>query len=152
MKKIATIIILSIFIFGCSSTPKIADTITGKPEIVINSTDLNIIKNDIIGELLIAGYTVVQDTPRLLELQRRTRDNEDIAAYFMSVGNAYSTNYRTVSVNFLKSDDSVRIVVSTFFRAHLPYGEVSSAPITNNEVFNYWQEYLDKLKIKIKTF
>jgi hypothetical protein len=149
--KLVILAILSVFLFSCASAPeRIADTITGKPEVVINSTDLNRIKTQIIGDRLIDGYTVVKDTPYLLELQRQTKDNEDMVAYFMSVGNAYSTNYRTISVNFLKSKDSVRVVVATFLKAHMLYGQVNSAEITSNEVFNTWQKYLNDLKIKIE--
>jgi hypothetical protein len=151
LKKIATLVVLSIFLFSCASAPeKITNTVTGKPEIIINTLDVTNIKGQIISDMLIDGYMVIQETPHLLELQRATKGNEDLAAYFMSVGNSYSTNYRVVAINFIKSKDSTRIVATNFMKSNMALGQVNKSVINNNKLFNIWQEYLYELKDKIE--
>jgi O-acetylhomoserine/O-acetylserine sulfhydrylase-like pyridoxal-dependent enzyme len=148
--KILPILLLSIFLFSCASAPeRVSKTASGKPEVVINFANVDEIKAQIISDRLNDGYMIANDTPFLLELQRRTKGNEDFAAYF-AVGNAYSTNYRTISVNFIKSNESVRIVVASYLKAHMPFGQVNTSEITSNNVYNLWQKYLNNLKHKFE--
>jgi len=143
-------LVITLFLASCASMPdKIQNTPTGKPEVIINYSNVDDIKASLIADYLIDGYTVTKDTPYLLELQRNTKGNEDFAAYF-AVGNAYSSNYRLVSINLIKSDGKVRVVVTNSFKAHMPFGQVNTAEITNNKVFNFWQTYLNGLKKKFE--
>jgi len=139
-----------VFLTGCATpAQKITDTPSGKPEAIIKA-DTNEIKEAIISDMVNHGYQIEKDTPYLLEMARRTKDNEDIAAYFL-VGNAYSTNHRVVTYTFVKTDEGVRVIASPSIRAQFQGGKINSADLSGNgNVYNTFQTHLLEIKARIE--
>lgn len=105
---------------GCvTQQPKMTQTASGKPEVVIATTDVDAIKSAVISSLVNHGYTVEKDTPYELEMTRPTNSTENLAAS-LSIGNSYSTNSRVATYMFAKQNGSVRVIVHMFLRAQMP--------------------------------
>lgn len=142
--------VLAALLAGCAtSVQRITNTPSGKPEAVI-AADLNAIKGAILADMVNHGYQIEKDTDYLLEMARPTKDNEDIAAYFL-VGNAYSTNHRVVAYTLVKTQEGVRVIGSASIRAQLPGGQINSADLSSNgNVYNTLQTHLFEIRTKVE--
>jgi|GEM_PF-2799612 len=139
-------------LFGCAqSVPKITQTMSGKPEVMINSTNTNSIKAEIINRMMNEKYQLVKDTSYLLEFNRPANSNENFAAA-LSIGNSYSNNFRVSTFTFLTDNDSTKIIVSLSLQAQMPMGQVNTMPLNDNgNVYNSYQTFLFDIKKKIES-
>jgi hypothetical protein len=150
IRRDSGLVFLAVLLAGCAApVQRISNTPSGKPEVVI-AAELTAIKGAIIADRVNHGYQIEKDTDYLLELARPTKDNEDIAAYFL-VGNAYSTNHRVVAYTFVKTPEGVRVIGSPTIRAQLPGGQINSADLSNNgNVYNTFQTHLFEVKTVVE--
>jgi hypothetical protein len=149
--RILGILIVVFGLSGCGTpVTKSVMTASGKPEVVITTTEVGQIKAMIIGDLVNHGYSVEQDTEYSLTLARPTKGMEDVAAS-IGTGNAYSTNRRVANYTFIKQGDSVRVIGSSSLRAQMPGGQVRSNSLDDNaNIFNTFQQQLQEIKTKIE--
>ena len=145
---IATLAIL--FFAGCATPPaKIANTASGRPEVIIADTQVGRVKSLLIGELVNDGYSIEQDTDYSLTMSRDLKGGEQIGAA-MLVGNSYSSNSRLTSFNFVQGGQNLRVIASGTIRAVMPGGKTNTLSLDNNNaVFNILQELLNEIKERI---
>ena len=125
-------------------------TPSGKPEVVINTSDVGPIKALLIGTLLNYGYSLEQDTPYSLTLARPLKGMEEVGAS-LSTGNSYSSNSRVTTFTFVKQADGIRVVASSAWRAQMPGGQIRTTPLDDNGgIFNTYQTELLAIKAKIE--
>jgi len=138
---------LSLFMFsGCVTIEKSTVTASGKPEVVIATTDTGRIKALLIGELLNHGYSVVSDNEYALSLTRPTKGMEDVAAS-LAAGNTYSTNLRYATYNFVPlGNGTIRVIASSGWRAQMVGGQIRDEPLNNGNVYNTFQKQLLEVK------
>lgn len=145
-------LLVAALLVGCAApVAKITSTSSGKPEVVIHTTDVGAIKSLILADLINYGYQIEKDTPYLLELTRPANSTENFGAS-LSIGNAYSTNYRVASYTFVQTNDGIRVIASAALRAQLPGGQVNSSPLNDNgNVYNTFQKQLLDIKKKLES-
>jgi len=118
---------------------------------MINSTNTNSIKAEIINRMMNEKYQLVKDTSYLLEFNRPANSNENFAAA-LSIGNSYSNNFRVSTFTFLTDNDSTKIIVSLSLQAQMPMGQVNTMPLNDNgNVYNSYQTFLFDIKKKIES-
>lgn len=152
MKTISLLFFWSFFAIGCASTPKIAMTPSGRPEVTIASADLGRIKSAIISQWINDGYAVEWDSEYMLELTRATKGAEDFAASLVA-GNATTTNSRVATFTFAQAGESAwRVVASNSVRAVFQNGRVNTNSVDGNaELFNSYQRTLLGIKSVIES-
>src|SRR5271157_5337266 len=92
---------------GCVGQPAATSrTVSGRPEIVIASRDIDAMKSDLIGEMVHFGYQVDRNSQDLLEISRAATD--PITEH--AVGNADSTHRRVITYTFMRLGVSTRII------------------------------------------
>jgi hypothetical protein len=118
-------------------------TVSGKPEVVIVSRDIDAMKSNLTESLLKYGYQKDKDTPDTLSLWRTTTD--PITAH--AVGNTDSMHQRVVTYTFSKQGQSTRIIAEISMRAQLPGGQVDTVSLNDSgTLYGLLQQQLDKLK------
>lgn len=118
-------------------------TVSGRPEIVIASRDIDAMKSQLIGEMVHFGYQVDSNSRDLLEISRNATDL--ITAH--AVGSADGPHRRVVIYTFIQQGVSTRIIADVSMRAQLPGGQVDTVSLNDNgTVYGFFQKQLDKLK------
>lgn len=139
-----------VILSGCTTVPKMCQTASGKPEVTIKSTDISLIKSEIITDMMNSNYNIVKDTDYMLEMTRPATSGENFTAG-MSIGNTYSTNYRSAIFNLAKLKTGTRVVASLALKAQLPGGQVNSMSMNDNgNVFNSYQQMLMDIQEKVE--
>lgn len=144
------VVCIGLVLGGCvAPVPKMVETASGKPEIVINS-DLASIKSAIINELVNHNYTVEEDTDYMLRMSRPLDASENLIAA-MTVGNSYSVNKRLAVYQFIKLPEGYRVLVSPSMTSQMPGGQVNTVEISDNgDVFNTFQRGLIQIKATLE--
>lgn len=147
IKKLFIFAILTLS--GCAAPiEKISSTTSGKPETIIKS-DVQTIKNELINYASNFGYNIEGDTPYSISFSRPTNSSEDTLAR-LRAGNAYSSNERTVSYTFIKTELGIRIIATPTIRARMPGGMINTVELSNmNNYYNVYQEHLNSMKSKL---
>jgi len=154
MKKISIITTILLFstvlLSGCVTAPKkITHTESGKPEVIINTDSVDNIKTALISKMLKSNYQLIRDTQYIMEFKRPANFNENLNAS-LSIGNAYSSNYRVTIFTFIKTKVGIRVISSASLQAQLPGGQVNSMPLNSGNVYNIYQRMLFDLKSKLE--
>lgn len=56
--NVIVVVFMSLFcLYGCAQQPRIAHTQSGSPEILINSEDIDLVKSEIIANMMSKGFT-----------------------------------------------------------------------------------------------
>jgi hypothetical protein len=145
-------VLLAIFLGGCATAvPKITQTSSGKPEVVINTTNTDQIKAEIINKMMNEQYQLVKDTSYLLEFNRPANSNENLAAA-LSIGNSYSNNSRVATFTIINNNETTKIIVSLSLQAQMPMGQINTMPLNNNgNVYNIYQNMLFDIKNRVES-
>lgn len=117
--------------------------VSGRPEVVIASGDIDAMKSSLAGEMAQFGYQVDRNSEGLLELSRATTDLITAS----EVGNPGSAHRRVVTYTFTRQGVSTRIIADVSIRAQLPGGQVDTVSLNDNgAVYGFVQKQLDQLK------
>lgn len=145
-------LLLALLLIGCAApVPKLTQTQSGKPEVVINATNTDQIKTEIINKMMNEKYELVRDTPYLLEFHRPANSTEDFAAA-LSIGNSYSRNFRVAVFTIIKDNDNTKVVVSLSLQAQMPMGQINTMPLNDSgNVYNIYQNMLFDIKKKVES-
>ncbi len=134
---------------GCATTEAPhAQTQSGKPEVTIATKDGDRIKSEIMAAMITAGYTLDKDSSFMLQFRGPVTAGETFLLG-MTVGNSYSSNWRTVSFNFLPVDASTRVIAVSSLNAQLPGGQTNGLDATGKH-FDELQQLLSTVKSKVE--
>ena len=141
---------LSLFLVACGSNPpKISDTKTGYPEIVI-SRPAKLIKPHLVSDALDRGYTLKADTDYMLEFTRPPRTAGESLGASLIVGNSYSNNTIELQYTLVETQGKTRVVGKLWTQAVMPFGKVNRQPNNNGSSFNAIQGFFNDLKNKLQ--
>ena len=152
MKNPLAVALLIFGLTGCVATaPKISETASGNPEVVVKTQNIEAIQNLIIDDMVNFKYVIEAQTKNLLRMSRPGQGNEALGAYLKGVGNAYSATERVATYNFISTDAGVRVIAISEIRSRLPGGQVNSASLSgNSNVYNEFQKQLTDIKAKLE--
>ncbi len=142
---------LALGLFGCATpVAKMVENPSGKPEVTIASKDVDHIKSEIVSAMLNEKFNIEKDTPYMIEFRGAPTSGQDLAIA-MTVGNAYSTNWRSVAFTFATLESGTRVIASLSLKAQMPLGQINSVSMDNNgAAFNSYQVFLNGLKAKLE--
>lgn len=155
--RLASLILLAALTAGCVTQPaRLSDTASGRPEAVIRSTDVDLIKARITREMLTlkasSRYSLETDSPLRLVFSRSLLGTgmEAFAASLM-VGNLYSTEYMVVRFTLIPESDTTTVVGETLIRANFTTGGTKEASLDSNaSVYNELHLLLQRVKGSIE--
>lgn len=85
----------------------------------------------------------------MVEMKRDLRGSQTILGTLD--GNAYSTNYRLVTMNFAKLSGGIRVLISNRLDSQMPGGQIKTMGLDSNvQIFNMNQQFLIDLKAKLE--
>lgn len=155
MYRQALIICLFILIAGCASAPpKIKETSSGHPEIVISVKDLKPIRSNLIERNASTGWTLEQETESTLFFTKTdTSGSLQSAVTQALLGNAYSTPPKyEARYTFIPMPNSTKIIVNVFVSTQMPGGQVNRIGLSDaSPTFNPFQTQLEKVKSEVET-
>lgn len=144
IKIIAALSFVSVFA-GCVVPPSYK-TASGRPDIEIATKNMGRLKSEIITKMLDHGASLVRDTDYMLEFSLPLTGGEQFSTA-MSIGNASSHNWKSVSYTFAPTQNGIRIIGSCSVVAELPGGRVNRQSLDQNGVvFDSFQRNLIGLK------
>lgn len=141
------ILILSLSIAvltGCaSSQPRIAQTLSGRPEITLNTSNMELVKGAIISEMQTRGCALQSDSNYLLSFSKQMF-GLNAALTQIAIGNQYSTTpNENISFTLSKIGQTVRVVAFCSVSTQMVFGQTQSADMSgNNAWFNELQRIL----------
>ena len=153
MKKIISILILSILFIGCAQTqPRIASTKSGMPEISISSTNKSIVKSHIIDEIFAAGkgYIIISETDSRIVFSRVPQGFSADLAQVLIVGASGERPRVEVTFTISSRPESITVYAQLAQVYKHAYGKVTRVDGTNNKYKNFNDLYLFLEKVKSK--
>lgn len=133
---------------------KMAETASGRPELVINSADVAKIKGMILDDMLTHGYLVEQDTAYSLVLARPVKPGaaEGFFAGLSMGSGGPGTTKRVTVYNFTPAaEGGTRVVVSSQWQRQ-SYGQNSSQELAmDGAVFNTFYDQLQQIKARVES-
>ncbi|MEI6107642.1 MAG: hypothetical protein WCR49_11585 [Opitutae bacterium] len=144
------------FLAGCVTTPspapKIAQTVSGRPEVVIQG-DLKAVQTAIIGKMRYHNYKVEQQNDNLIRMSRPLQPNESVSASRLAGRNLYdsSLSRRVTTFTIAKPADIAGIVVSSKIVAQGPDYQVYQVEVADtDDIFNEIQSDLYAIKSEVE--
>ncbi len=129
---------------GCAQQPdRMKLTASSYPEGVFKGAKLDAIRAKIMDACGQKGYVVAESSTNTVNCTKDTAGLEEVA-FRMAIGNAYSTTpYRKVRATLYEIDGNVKVTLSLTIETQMPFGQVRSTPVDNNEAFNEMQKLLN---------
>lgn len=110
-------IICSVFLAmatGCATQPpRIAETQSGKPEVLINTTDRQAVKQSIIGKNATTGWSLEQESDSLL-LFRRPFDEKTVIFGSALLGAGAMAKGMTIRYTIVQFDGKIKVLAAPF--------------------------------------
>ncbi len=154
MKISVLSVVVALVMTGCTMPTKMAETASGRPEVVINTTDVSKIKALIIDDMLNHGYLVEQDTAYSLVLARGIKGAGEgfLAGLSMGAGTGSGSTKRVTVYNFTPAAaGGTRVVVSSQWQAQ-SYGQTNSQELAmDGATFNIFYTQLLQFKERLET-
>ncbi len=139
---------------GCANDPpRIAQTVSGWPEIEINTMYKSAVANAIVLRNSELGWTLEQETPSTIFFTRIDDSGSMGAAVTQAlIGNAYSTPPKYEARYILsRKPSSIKVVVNVSISTQMVGGQVNRLIMDkNNQVFNAFQNQLIRVKAQIE--
>lgn len=136
---------------GCASQP-VQKTISGNPEVVINSLDKKAIKDKIIEVQISSGWNLEQETDNTL-LFTRVEDPTSMKSVMTQalIGNQYSTPPQYEAKYMLASTgEYTKVIEVTTMSTQMAFGQIRRYPLNGAKVVNSYQDQLDNIKMSIE--
>jgi hypothetical protein len=141
--------LLFIFLAGCATTGDLQPQ--QKPEVTIQTEDLDKVKSIIVTKMADRNYLLVKDTPYLMEFQREAKGIKENMIIALAIGNSYSNNYFTMSFMLARIPEGIKVILIPGMKAEMPGGQVNRTDLLNNSsVVNDCQQLLNSIKQEIE--
>lgn len=141
------LLLISFFLFGCApQPPRIAETASGNPEIVIGGVDLESVRSRLIDRVLSSGMHLDSETPSRITVSRElTGAHENLMR--LALGNSYSTPVRAeTAYTIINVQGGVKIYAQSSAWTQMPGGQVNRMALDGNADFNAVQRGLNSLR------
>lgn len=153
MKLASTVICLLnglVLMSGCSIPQRMADTPSGRPEIVLNSSNLDMIKEEIMFEMQKGDFFLEDDSKYRLQFSRELEGRNLIVGRLL-VGSSYGTTPRAeISFNIVPLGEETKVIVYMHMSSQTRYGQVNRDDIkSSNAWFNDFYTLLLRIKDRV---
>jgi hypothetical protein len=150
MKSIFLSLFVAVFFIGCAAAPpKISNTKTGKPEIVIHKP-AKFIKPHLISDALDRGYMLKKDSDYLIEFSRKPKNTGERLTAGMLVGNSHSSNTIELQYTLVESAGKTRVIAHSYVQAIMPFGKINKMDNNGSGTFNEIQGFFNDLKARLQ--
>jgi hypothetical protein len=148
MKKILLQLIPFLFVFGLTScTASRLTTPSGYPEVIIGSTDQEIIKSRLINRFSSSGYILSSQTPNsLIFLRQMEPTAEALNEIFLNTSNA---QYE-IDITFTSFASSTKIYAHAFTTSQGAFGKTDRRDISTGKTGRQLQEILEDIKKSVE--
>ena len=145
LNKIFLILILTI-LAGCAAPiPRIANTASGRPEVLLHTSKSAVQIHDAILEAMVSvGFRVDADTISNLAVSIQMSSSEEGANKYV-YGGAYGSFRNEVSFTIISTANGVKIFAQPTWSRSVR-GDKIQEQKDDNATFNLWQSFLEKLK------
>ena len=145
MKKLILVFVLTILVGCAAPTPRIAETASGLPEIVLPaSIGVAAIHDAIVESMVSAGYRVDTDTASNLSMSRQMKPSEEAGKKYVYGGQS-GTFRDEVSFTIVKVNNGVKVFAQPAWSRSVK-GQRIQDQKDDNEDFNQWQTYLLQMR------
>lgn len=145
--NIITVISISIILSGCAMT-KFA-TQSGKPEIVVTTTDKTKIKSIVINELSYTGWVLVNDSDYSMTFSK-SMEGFGAVMYQSMLGNSHSSTPQwVIRINIITINNSTRIVGYIYAKMQNAFGREDINDMTHGKAGNQLYQILQNIKYKL---
>ena len=144
-----TVILIGLIFSGCATTQRVA-TPSGKPEVVINTTDREKIKSVIINEFMNAGFTMVSESDYSVVFSKPMEGFGGVM-YQAMLGNSYSSSPKwNARINMANTGESTRVLAQAVVRMQNAFGREDVNDMTNGKAGAQLQEILQRIKAQVE--
>jgi hypothetical protein len=157
MKNIIFIFLL-VLLFGCAGQPKkIAETKSGRPEIIIKTDNVDIVKPLLVSKMGDEeeewSYSLIKKSKYKLTFARPVIAGEEAYKAQEMVGSYYGTvPERFVEFTLTRVDGAIKTVAYPSLLSENGFGQTKQVGLENNiDVFNALQELLNSVKLEIES-
>ncbi len=145
MNKLVLIFVLTILVGCAAPTPRIAETASGLPEVLLPTSVSTTAVHDVILESMVtAGCRVDTDTGSTLTVSRQMKPSEEAGKQFVYGGQS-GTFRDEVSFTIVKVNNGVKVFAQPAWSRSVK-GQRIQDQKDDNEDFNLWQTYLLQLR------
>jgi hypothetical protein len=134
----ASVVTSCLLAAGCATPPqRVADTPSGRPEVIVNIRDPELVKGAAISEFQVNRFVLTNSAPYSLQFERKLDASQAMLAQFF-IGNAYSTTpIANVTLSFASEGSAVRVFASSSITTQMAFGQVRTLNMDgNNAWFN----------------
>jgi hypothetical protein len=125
-------------------------TPSGKPEVVINTTDREKIKSVIINEFMNAGFTMVSESDYSVVFSKPMEGFGGVM-YQAMLGNSYSSSPEwNARINMANTGESTRVLAQAVVRMQNAFGREDVNDMTNGKAGVQLQEILQSIKAQVE--
>jgi hypothetical protein len=131
---------------GCAAPPpRIANTVSGRPEILLPANITNTSVHDAILESMVsAGYRVDADTTSNISVSKQMKPSEEAGKKYVYGGDS-GTFRDEVSFTIVKTQNGVKVFAQPTWARGVKGQRIQSERDDNTD-FNVWQNYLLQLR------
>lgn len=133
---------------GCAAQPeRIAQTPSGRPEVVIHTDDTDLVKAEIINEMQTLGFFLRDDSKYRLVFTKELEGSQAILTQ-LAIGNSYSTTpVGECAFNLSTTENGIRVVEFSSISTQMAMGQVRRMDMKgNNAWFNDLYTLLQRVK------
>lgn len=154
MKKLMLILgVCIICIQTCSGCgPKrIATTISGRPEMIIDSNNMDLVKSTIITTMNQGNFFLEDDSKYRLVFTKEMKGSGAVISQLL-IGNSYSTTpIAEISFNLSTIDNKIKIVIFSSISTQMAFGQNRRVDMKNNNAwFNEQYQFLQQIRSSIE--
>ena len=138
-----------VLVAGCANLEPLP-TPTGKPEVMINTTDTTKIKGALVATFAANGYSIAQDTPYNLVLTK-PMEGSGAALYQAALGNAYSSNPQiNISLTFAPAPGATRVFAHANISMQNAFGQNNATNMDQGKGAHQIQQLLENVKAEVE--
>lgn len=144
MKRIIAATLIAGAMAGCAAqADRIKITASNYPEGIFRQAKLDAIRAKILDACTNKGYIVAEANTNTVVCTKETTGFE-ASMLKLAVSNAYSTTpIRKVRATLYEIGGDVKVTLSLTIESQMPFGQVRSIPVDNNDAFNEMQKMIN---------
>lgn len=154
MQRLALLLGVCALASACGTPPpKIAQTVSGLPEITIATDDRSKVKQNLIARNLETGWALEQESENTLMFSKLDTSGSASSLFTQAlIGNSSSTPLKyEARYTFAQTGAGLKIAATVFASTQMPGGQVNRLPLHDGAVtFNAFQAQLQRVKGEIE--
>lgn len=137
---------------GCAVPPaRIAQTLSRRPEVIIEADDVDLVKSEVINEMQMRGFFLQDDSKYRLVFTKELEGGQAILTQLV-IGNSYSTTpVAQCAFNLSATGNGIKVVEFSSISTQMAMGQIQRMDMRdNNAWFNDFHTVLLRVKQRIE--